>query len=122
MLPATGLEIIDDQISLENLVPFHNQARKDFDDDKLQSLAETIRVHGLLILDKAQTWEQKIVNYADKRAWEHEIVLLQKRISSIERRYEFSMPEEMKQKYFQLEKEIFDIIRIEPDKLGEYIE
>ncbi len=90
--------------------------------DKYPEVAETIRVHGLLILDKAQTWEQKIVNYADKRAWEHEIVSLQKRISSVERRYEFTMPEEMKQKYFQLEKEIFNIIGIEPDKLGEHIE
>ncbi len=90
--------------------------------DKYPEVAETIRVHGLLLLDKAQTWEQKIVNYADKRAWEHEIVSLQKRISSVERRYEFIFPEEKKQKYFELEKQIFDIIGLEPDKLGEHLE
>jgi len=90
--------------------------------DKYPEVADTIRVHGLLLLDKTQTWEQKIVNYADKRAWEHELVSLQKRISSIERRYEFTLTEEKKQKYFELEKQIFDIIGIEPDKLGEYVE
>ena len=90
--------------------------------DKYPEVADTIRVHGLLLLDKAETWEQKLVNYADKRAWEHEIVSLQKRISSIERRYEFTFPEENKQKYFELEKQIFDIIELEPDELGEYVE
>lgn len=90
--------------------------------EKYSEVADTIRVHGLLLLDRAKTWEQKIVNYADKRAWEHEIVSLQKRISSIERRYEFTFPEEQKQKYFELEKQIFDIIGLEPDKLGEYVE
>lgn len=90
--------------------------------EKYPAVADTIRVHGLLLLDRAKTWEQKIANYADKRAWEHEVVSLQKRISSIERRYEFTFPEEQKQKYSELEKEIFDIIELEPDKLGEYID
>ncbi len=34
-------------ISVDNLVPFHHQARKKFDEDKLKALADTIRAHGI---------------------------------------------------------------------------
>ena len=90
--------------------------------EKYPEIAGIIKVHDLLNVNDVKSWEEKIVNYADKRAWENIIVTMKKRIASVEKRYGFILPETIKQKYIQLEKQIFDIIGIEPDELGEHIE
>ena len=47
-------------IKIENLMPFENQARVHFDEESLNSMAETIKLHGIrqpLTVIKAKTKE-----------------------------------------------------------------
>jgi putative nucleotidyltransferase with HDIG domain len=68
------------------------------------------------------SWEDKIVYYADKRCNGGEIVTFDERMDYARKRYpEYHKP--IHEKHIkEVEKEIFNIIGIEPDKLGEYIE
>lgn len=70
------------------------------------------------------TWEEKVVNYADKKCLEDEIVPLKKRFEYGRKRYaSFKHPrtKEAELLYIDLEKEIFRIIGLNPEKLGEYV-
>ncbi len=48
--PSLGLENMVGEffyISVDDLIPFHNQARKLFDSEDINSLAESIKIHGI---------------------------------------------------------------------------
>jgi putative nucleotidyltransferase with HDIG domain len=90
--------------------------------EKYPEVAHIVRIHDMMRIEDAKTWEEKIVNYSDKRAWERKIVTLEKRFKSLEERYLFKLPEEINDLYHKIEKEIFDIIGIKPEKLGEQFE
>jgi len=48
--PSLGLESMVGEffyIPLDDLVPFHNQARKSFDEEEINSLADSIKMHGV---------------------------------------------------------------------------
>lgn len=78
------------------------------------------------ILDNGlRTWEEKVVNYADKKCLEGEIVPLEKRFEYGRKRYasfKHSRTKEAELLYIELEKEIFTKIRLDPKKLGDYVE
>ena len=78
------------------------------------------------ILDNGlKTWEEKILNYADKRCQEDEIVTLDHRFAYGRKRYkdhEDPRTGEAEDLFRQLEKEIFKKIDLNPERLGEYIE
>ncbi|MBW3002286.1 HD domain-containing protein [Candidatus Woesearchaeota archaeon] len=90
--------------------------------DQYPEVAEIIRVHNVKNISNVKTWAQKVLNYADKRAQIDKIMSLQERMKDFEKRYGVVIAKERITAYAELEKEIFDIIGIEPDKLGEYIE
>lgn len=85
-------------------------------------VAKIVRIHTPKNMLDTQTWEEKLVNYSDKRVWHDKIAALKDREKHYKERYNYTMPEEVKAAYAKTEKQIFDIIELEPDKLGEYIE
>lgn len=69
-------------------------------------------------------WEEKVVNYADKRCKDGTIVSLEKRFKDIRERYpHHAKPEtmELEKHFFELEKEIFGRIKMKPEQLKELV-
>ena len=90
-------------------------------------LAEIVGNHIFeAVLDEnLSTWEDKVVNYADKRCKEDQIVSLDDRFASARNTYpnhDIEKTEEAESLFRNLEKEIFNIIGIDPAELGENIE
>jgi uncharacterized protein len=74
------------------------------------------------IRDPTITWEEKVVNYADKRVKHDQIVSLDERFTDLLIRYDVKVPDhEAIQMFFQLEKELFGIIHLDPMRLAEYL-
>jgi len=74
------------------------------------------------IRDPALTWEEKVVNYADKRVKHDQIVSLDERFTDLLIRYDVKVPDhEAIQMFFQLEKELFGIIHLDPMRLADYL-
>ncbi|MBN1645103.1 HD domain-containing protein [Candidatus Woesearchaeota archaeon] len=90
--------------------------------DKYPELAECILTHGAEHDTTKLSWEQKVIQYADKRAKENTMVTVKERFKDADTRYDVPFPKEWIQNILKTEKQIFDIIGIEPDKLGEYID
>lgn len=90
--------------------------------DKYPEVARVVRVHTPKHILQATTLEEKLVNYADKRVLHDKIVALKDRAKHYREKYGFIMSDETAMAYAKLEKQIFDTIGIQPDKLGEYIE
>jgi len=90
--------------------------------DKYPEVAECVLTHGAETDTTNLSWEQKIIQYADKRSKENTIVTLEERFNDADGRYDETFPKEWIQRLFELEKQIFGITGLEPDKLGEYIE
>lgn len=86
-------------------------------------LAEIARRHliGDLISDntRPQTWEEKIVNYADKLSEGNAIVSIDERLEALQHRYpEFALKIKKNTPFVKaLEDEIITALRTEPDKL-----
>lgn len=90
-------------------------------------LAEIIKRHKFIsVLDPAQaprTWEEKLVYYADKRVVHGDIQDLSVRIKEGKERNlrtaeEFQTSDQAATKIYQLEKEIFDRIGIDPSDIN----
>ncbi|MCX8147059.1 MAG: HDIG domain-containing protein [Candidatus Woesearchaeota archaeon] len=101
-------------------------ARKILEERGHHKLGEVVHKHIFEAPFKLglNSWEEKIVNYADKRCTEDKIVPLKERFEYGRKRYgkESNEHREKTEKYFfDLEKQIFDIIGLEPEKLGEHI-
>lgn len=102
----------------------HGDATAKFLQEKYPELAKTVRRHKYHCLstdDAPQTWEEKILNYVDKRVKHDELVSLKERFDDIEKRYPElkTNPESIKNKglIIELEKEIFDKLSIKPEDL-----
>ncbi|MEM3374407.1 MAG: hypothetical protein QXE31_04255 [Candidatus Woesearchaeota archaeon] len=71
-----------------------------------------------------KTWEEKIIAYADKRVNGDKIISLKERWDYINKRYTAIDSEKRKfaeKLTYEIEKEIFDIIKLDPNKLEEEI-
>lgn len=90
--------------------------------DKYPEVAECVLKHGAEIDGTKLTWEQKVVQYADKRAKENGTVTIAERFKDADTRYDVPFPKEWIQNIFKVEKQIFDVLKTNPDKIGEYIE
>lgn len=62
-------------------------------------------------------WETKIVNYADKRVRHDKIVTLKERFEYGRKKYPDKHDIRGEKRFFELEKEMFDIIGMNPDDL-----
>jgi len=77
-------------------------------------IAKIVEKHGLPGIDFLQTWEEKIVFYADKRLDEDKVVSLDERYKELEKRYPKSV-DSIRSSVFKvkkLETEIKGIIKI----------
>ncbi len=109
----------------------HGQAACEFFKEKYPEMAEVIRKHeySIILTEGFNNWEEKLVNFADKRVKHDKIVSLKTRFEDGHKRYSddnFMMKEKRKQGVdiekvdalnFELEKEIFSKLDIEPDYL-----
>ena len=114
----------------------HEDAASAYLSDAYPILAETIRKHRYTAVvddgDKPQTWEEKIVYYADKRVMHHTIVPLQDRLDEAHRRnvlrrraadVDDSEIERIDAAIFELEAELFDPIGLDADAVtAEFID
>jgi len=85
-------------------------------------LAKAVHNHIYNAIFDELTWEDKVINYVDKRCQEDQIHPLKERLKYIRNKYSGKNSEvndKAEPLFYKLEKEIFDIIGIEPDKLGE---
>ncbi|HDS11411.1 MAG TPA: hypothetical protein ENN77_00735 [Candidatus Wirthbacteria bacterium] len=95
-----------------------------------KSLADVIRKHDFDRIidpeDGVDTWEQKLVFYADKRVCHDQIVILKERFQDIIERYpRFAGDPDHQLKFaaiFDLEEELFRLVGLEADRLGEYLD
>lgn len=114
----------------------HEYAACDILKDKFPVLALTIKKHRYIgILDeeeKPNTWEEKLVYYADMRVMHDKIVPLEERLTEAHKRNVFLYDTEAQSKIitakvdpliYSLEKEIFDEIGLSPlDITDEFID
>ena len=73
-----------------------------------------------LILGELKTWEEKIINYADKRVLHDQIVSLKERFDYINERYpakDFEKRRKIIELSYVLEKEIFSKLGFSPEEL-----
>ncbi|MCM2326126.1 MAG: hypothetical protein NDI94_06700 [Candidatus Woesearchaeota archaeon] len=73
-----------------------------------------------IILDGLNSWEEKIIAYADKRCNDDNVVSLKERFDYVNVKYPAKDIEKRKREmrlFYELEEEIFRIIGISPDKL-----
>ena len=93
---------------------------------KYPEVAEVIRNHNFgNILDGLNTWEDKIVNYADKRSTEDNIVTLEQRFEYGRKRYSHKNEDDRgkaEELFRALEKEIFEHLDFAPDELKQVME
>ncbi len=112
----------------------HEDAAHAFLKDRYPVLAETIRKHRYTAIipeeDGLDSWEEKIVYYADKRAMHDIIVPLKQRLDDAHRRSAFALakadkPYNCKMEarvdalIFRLEEELFRRLDVEPDEVTE---
>jgi HD superfamily phosphodiesterase len=77
-----------------------------------------------LILNGLKTWEEKVINYADKRILNDKVVSMKERIDYINKRYPSDDKEKEKkirELSFKEEELLFSKLDIEPDDLSKYI-
>jgi len=105
----------------------HEYAAYDILKEKYPALALTIKKHRYIAVlnkkEKPNTWEEKLVYYADKRVMHEEIVSLEERLTEAHKRNVFFYDTEAQSKIitakvdpliYRLEKEIFDEIGLSP--------
>ena len=127
----------DDKIKWRRLKAEHGHRRHEdaahaFLEDRYPVLAETIRKHKYLAVieadDRLESWEAKLVYYADKRAMHDRIVPLKDRLEeahqrsalafpTTDRAHRAAMEKKVDASIFQLEAEIFSRIGLCPDEV-----
>jgi HD superfamily phosphohydrolase YqeK len=116
----------------------HEDAADAYLKDKYPVLAATIRRHRYTAVidesDRPESWEDKLVYYADKRVMHDTIVPLKDRLEEAHQRSALiqaqagrprrvDMEQKVDAQIFRLEKEIFDAIDLAPDGVtGEFID
>ncbi|MFC1598126.1 hypothetical protein ACFL2M_01175 [Patescibacteria group bacterium] len=102
----------------------HDQVNYEIFKEQFPEMAQVIRVHGVFDAPNVKTWEEKLVNYGDRRASHDKIVTVKERISDGEARYAAihgrvskTDPAAVKATY-AIEQEIYSIIGGDPDKLN----
>jgi len=88
------------------------------------SLGRLAKFHRFDYVLKLKTWEEKIINYADKRCVEDNIVTLKQRFAYLDRKYKIHKRKKSdlaKKLFLKLEREIFHKLKLNPNKLKDYI-
>lgn len=87
-------------------------------------VGEVVRKHTLHHLTESRnnSWEDKIVQYADQRCNDDKIVSLKERHDYVITQYNSYFKEEYRKKILDIEKEIFSRISIKPEELKDEIQ
>jgi len=103
----------------------HGNMTKDILTEKGHSkVGQLAFMHKFNQVTNLNTWEEKLINYADKRCNDDQIVSLKERFDYARRRYPHHNQEDtarLEDHFFELEKEIFDKIGIKPEELKGHI-
>ncbi len=115
----------------------HGEAAYEFFKGKYPEMALIIRKHTFSAVDSDDemkrpiTWEEKVLNYADKRVAHDKLVTMDERFTEGDKRWHTEHPHEnhdpeyikrVRKKHYATEKEIFNIIGLDPDRLEDYME
>lgn len=96
----------------------HGQVSKEILTKKgFPKLGEVVSNHTLLSVLNDLDWESKVLNYADVRVLFTKVVSMQKRFENFEQRYKTKIRQDVKQRYYKLEKEIFSKLDIDPEEI-----
>jgi len=88
------------------------------------SLGRLAKFHRFDYVVKLKTWEEKVINYSDKRCVEDKIVTLKQRFAYLDKKYKIHKRKKSdlaKKVFLKLEREIFNKIKLNPNKLKDYI-
>ncbi len=112
---------------LDKELGFHELLGKDIlEKEGFPNVASLIEKHGFeaVLEDNLNSWEEKILNYADKRVLEDKVVSLDERFAYGRRRYpdKSGRREIGEAKIRRLEKEICSAINVDPDDLKEAVQ
>lgn len=116
---ASLLHDVDKIHTLENIKLHGTTGHQWLSKKDHSKVGEIVKKH--ILPHHAESWEEKVVNYADKRCSGGEIVSLDDRYEYIKRRYASYYSEKHKEDAFKLEKEIFDKIDIKPENIRDMI-
>ena len=120
---AALLHDIDKIITLKKTGEHGKISKKILIEEGYPELGAIIEVHGVmgLIEDRLNTWEEKIVNYADKRVIHNKMASVDERFDNLIKRYKGAIPkkdfEKTRKLTKKLEKQIFDELDIKPEDL-----
>ncbi|OGY85606.1 MAG: hypothetical protein A2233_03230 [Candidatus Kerfeldbacteria bacterium RIFOXYA2_FULL_38_24] len=101
----------------------HSKINYDIFHEQYPEMAMVIFRHDLMNLPLAETWEDKIVNYADRRVEQDQIVSLSERLHQLNKRYPFLFQNDKMTgrdiwaENKKLEQEIFSKLSLQPDQL-----
>ena len=111
---ASLLHDIDKMLTLKSRK--HGQMSKQIITDKgYPEVGRVVANHTLNSVLKDLDWESKVLNYADVRVLHDKIISMPNRLSEFEERFSFEMVPHIKQKYYELEDEIFSKVDINPE-------
>lgn len=132
-----NLELVDFASLLHDIAKFNTlndrnishtlEGGKILDKSGFKTIANVVAKHGLyaVLNGKLETWEEKIVNYADKRVKHDELVSIEERLREGAERYKDIYPDAEKritstlEPLKKLEKEIFNKLDIKPEDITE---
>ena len=103
----------------------HAQVNYEIYKDQFPEIARVILHHDIISTPELQTWEEKVVNYADRRVMHTTIVTVQQRLEDGFARYKKMHGSSIKkdpkliQAIYDLENEIYSVIGGNPEKLSE---
>ncbi|MBR9691944.1 HD domain-containing protein [Candidatus Woesearchaeota archaeon] len=109
-----------DKIPTLKDIPNHGKlSQKWLSERQHKKVGEVVKNHCTNLMKdlKDHTWEDKVVNYADKRCLGDKVVSLKERFDYIAKTYPVYFKEEHRTKTLQIEKEIFNKLDIKPEDI-----
>ena len=116
---ASLLHDLDKAVTLDDLTEHGSKSERWLAEREHKKVGAVVRKHILEHLHEAKdvTWEDKVVNYSDKRVVHNNVVSLKQRFEYLKKRYGSYHQEWHEKKLFAIEKEIFDKIDMNPEDL-----
>ncbi len=101
----------------------HAQVNHDLFVESYPEIAQLILLHSIIDAPRVTTWEEKLLNYADRRVAHSTIVTVQERLDEAYARYSKTSQEALERDpqivaaIYRIEQDIFDRVGGDPDNL-----
>ncbi|MDP7116433.1 MAG: HD domain-containing protein [Candidatus Woesearchaeota archaeon] len=126
-------EVVDFYEEIKKKYGQHNHVKASAElvaEEGYPELSKVMERHGFMCIDTEEgpkTWEQKILNYADKRVKHSTIVSLKDRFEDLHKRYgpqntpdyDVDLRDDKEKAFFALEEELFSKIDLKPGDLND---